>query len=202
MRWFAALLVACGGTAPKEPGWVADCDCSEGQICVVGGVSECIDPPAECGGAWDGDCDLSQIGDPCTAALCGFLLGDSGIVGSTSLNAECWTGDGEATERYFDCDAPLSPNLAQDFAHRIIVIGERVAADLHESPFGQIPGPDLDGPAPRRPAGRRGRILRRPHVFQASRASAPFLRPRICATFHGWRPTGRPESSRPRWSHR
>ena len=103
MWWL--LVVAC---APKEPDWLEDCDCPTGEICVWGGVAECQAPPPECKAGFAGECDLAQLGDACTAVLCGYVLGDSGIAGSTSIAAECWTTEETPTERWFDCDAPLT----------------------------------------------------------------------------------------------
>jgi hypothetical protein len=60
--------IAC---APKEPDWVADCDCPNNQLCVWGGAAACVDLPESCTAAFAGECDLSLVDDACAAAVCG-----------------------------------------------------------------------------------------------------------------------------------
>ena len=100
------IVLACG---QKEPDWLVDCDCTAGEVCVWGGGAECQVPPPECEAAFAGACDLSKLDDACTAALCGYELGDTGeIAGTTSIEAECWETEENALERWFDCKAPLT----------------------------------------------------------------------------------------------
>ncbi|MEQ1572268.1 MAG: hypothetical protein ABMA64_41975 [Myxococcota bacterium] len=87
----------------KTPEWVESCDCP-GQICRWGGGTPiCIDPPAECGAAYDGTCDLSLVDEACQVALCP----DLDLEGSYSFNTECWADD-DGSYKMADCSAPYT----------------------------------------------------------------------------------------------
>jgi hypothetical protein len=100
-------LMACG---TLEPDWLEDCDCGADQVCTWGGPGdECQDIPELCAAALDGECDLDRLDDPCRAALCDLPLDENGeIAGTNSTAVECWSTSETPTERWIDCDAPLT----------------------------------------------------------------------------------------------